>query len=174
MARIARLLCVLGVLSVSSSAFADMLVSVVDNDPLNDNMDTNTQLLTDGRLNDDPVFGGGILAITASIDTVDYFRVNLLQNDELMVDTYAPTNAITVTLYDNSGSAPVEISGSSIGPGIRFTNTGIAATYYIGVTGLGTNTFMTTFGVRNHTPEPATMSFLAIGAIALIRRRRRR
>jgi len=173
MARIARLLCVLGVLSLSTSAFATMLVDITDDEPANDDWTTTTTVLTAGRNLVEPVVGYGTLAITGA--NADFFQIDLLEYDYLMVNTSIldPSFATTVTLYDNTGAV---VAGGT-GAAAYIDNVSAPATYYVGVTGTGTDNYMMTFSIENDEPiipEPATMSLLAIGGIVLIKRRRKR
>ncbi|MBL7220423.1 MAG: PEP-CTERM sorting domain-containing protein [Phycisphaerae bacterium] len=174
MAHIARLFCVLAVLSLSTSAFATM-ITITDNESVNNVMNTSTTDLTIARLLGDPLFGGmGLLSITnTTADPVDYFMVDLVQGDYLMVNTSIldPTFATTVTLYNGSGTAVGTSGQAAYLDNLSSSNAG---THYIGVTGTGTAAYMMTFSISNHTPEPATMSLLAIGGIALLKRRRKR
>ena len=170
MARIARLLCVLGVLSVSSSAFADFVAPVPDNEDTNDAWNTVALTLTDGRALVEPVYRYGVL----NIDDADFFRVKLQQFDYMMVNTSIlnPNFATTITLY-NSAGAVIPGSPGSQGAVGYIDNVGAGATYYIGVTGTGAAPYILTIAI-SQVPEPATMALLAIGGVAMIRRRRKR
>ena len=169
MARIARLLCVLAVLSFSNSAFATMIVIIDDDEAVNDDWASVTRILTDGRVDKQRVVGYDDETMTIGTADSDYFRVELRDNDRLMVNTLADI-VTTVTLYDDQG---VLVSGGTDRAG--YINNATAGTYYIGVTGDGAeNQYMMTFEIRNHTPEPATMSLLAIGGVVMFLRRRRR
>ena len=166
MARIARLICVLSVLSLSTSVFAAM-VPITDDEPANDDWTTTTTILTAGRVGIEPVFGYGALATTAADN--DYFQVDLQLHDYLMVNTTIlnPAFATAVTLYDSTGT----LFPGGAGAAGYIDDISAPGTYYIGVTGTGAATYMMTFSII---PEPATMSLLAIGGAALLRRRRKR
>ena len=176
MAHIARLFCVLAVLGLSASAFATPISIVVpDIDPTNDTIAGTTTILTVLRENTSDSIGGyGIMSITDSAgnDAADYFQVDLLEGDALMVDAWAPWDvsaSMFVALYDASSQV---IAGAGDPDEIRF-NVASAGTYYIGIKSSKAATYMTTFAI-SHTPEPATMSLLVIGGIALLKRRRKR
>jgi|GEM_PF-5455345 len=168
MALIARLLCVLCVLSLSTSAFAAM-VPITDDEPGNNDWTTTTTVLTSTRIGNETLFGTGLLATTSTDD--DYFQIDLVQDDYLMVNTSIlhPAFATTVTLYDSTGAI---VSGGT-GTTAYIDNVPAPATYYVGVTGTGTASYMMTFGISG-APEPATMSLLVIGGVVLLKRRRKR
>ncbi|MDP6542790.1 MAG: PEP-CTERM sorting domain-containing protein [Phycisphaerae bacterium] len=174
MARIARLLCVLGVLSLSTSAFAAMMVPITDAEPSNDDWTTVATALTTGRTGVEPVFGFGTGLGMTAVDK-DFFQIDLLKYDYLQVNTSIlnPSFATTVTLYDSTGT----VIPGGVGAAGYIDNAPAAATYYVGVTGTGTASYMMTFSIDNFEPpipEPATMSLLAIGGVVLIKRRRKR
>ena len=167
MARIATLICVLGVLSLSTSAFATM-ITITDDEPANDASATAT-LLTATRVSQDPIGGVGTLAIDAA-DT-DYFKFDLQAHDYLMVNTFAMgAGATTVAVYDSGRTL---IPSASTGTAGYIASVPASGSYYIGVTGSGTAPYMMSFSV-DYVPEPATMSLLAIGCVALLKRRRKR
>ena len=167
MARIARLICVLGVLSLSTSAFA-AFIPITDDEPANDAM-IGTTILTATRVGNESLFGGGALAIDGA--DVDYFQFDLLQGDYLMVNTSIldPNFVTTVTLYDNAGAV---IPGGAGAAGY-IDNASSAATYYVGVTGSGAASYMMTLAL-DHVPEPATMALLVLGGVLRIKKRRLR
>jgi hypothetical protein len=171
MARITRLLCVLGVLSLSTSAFASIIVPITDDEPANDAMATAT-VLTTGRTGTESVSGYFTTFLNIDPSDSDYFQVDLLQGDYLMVNTsilLPPPAATTVTLYDSGGAV---VPGGA-GAAAYIDNVSVAGTYYIGITGNTTASYMMSVGI-GHVPEPATMAFLAIGGVMLIKRRRKR
>jgi hypothetical protein len=166
MARIARLLCVFCVVSLSSSAMAGM-ISITDLEPANNSMVTATDL-TAARSGEDPIGGIGTLGITAT--DADYFKVDLKSHDYFMVNTFAldPAVATAVTLYN----ADYSVFAAAAGPAGYISTSSTPGIYYIGVTATGTAPYMMSFSV-DHVPEPATMSLLALGGLAVLRKRRK-
>jgi len=171
MARYARLLGILVVLCLSTSAFATIMDAVPDTE--NDDMFLPTVLdLTIGRVAPAPWADFGFGLMTSDTD-VDFFKVELVDGDYLMVNTSIinPTLATVVTLYDDTGS-PVA-GGTDAAAYIDNVIAADAGIYYIGVTGTGSAAYMMTAAIENHLPEPATLAFLAIGGAAVLIRRRR-
>jgi len=151
-----------------------MVVPFTDDEPSNDSWTTVTSALTDGRVPKEDVFGynSSLFGMTAS--DADFFRIDLLKYDYLMVNTSIidPQFATTVTLYDSAGT----VIPGGVGAAGYIDNAAVDATYYVGVTGTGDAPYMMTFSITNdepNIPEPATMSLLAAGGVVLFRRRKR-
>jgi len=172
MARYARLLCVLGVLCFSTSAFATIIDAVPDTE--NDTILAPQVLdLTIGRVGITPWTDFGFGLATSATD-VDLFKVDLIEGDYLMVNTSIinPALATVVTLYDSTGTSVVA-GGTDAAAYIDNVSSAEAGTYYIGVTGDGAGEYMITAAIDNHLPEPTTMAILAIGGAGMLIRRRR-